>query len=393
MARNLSKPWLRGLLSDSSTVLNTELKDVGRAQIFRLGADPNVSCEISDGEDFIVAAFTKKAANSFEQKHDRGLLTASGAAIHVKSYSLRCHLPHPPSSRSFCPNPNNGMCPKSLCASNHPQFWILISGLAYLGGDGNSVFGEPVNVNLRDAVSFKLARLSEAAVKATEAVNEPGSAKRVAATAIESLGKAGSEKQTRKRRKSCASDAASRSPPPVTAPKGSKRASGRAIALPALGDVPFIDDMKSAWECQSMWSFLAIQQAAVPFMPIHGLPKPHHQRLSQNEMEQQPSSSAITHVSESPARSALSQHLPLPSPPAPPAPSEDNLNGLLISVASQAIPASVMMDQLYGASYDDEKSRMDTDESEDGRSPSGEVLAQFWDQPAPFALLSSQLNP
>ncbi|KAJ2798489.1 hypothetical protein H4S07_005680 [Coemansia furcata] len=127
-------------------------------------------------------------------------------------------------------------------------------------------------------------------------------------------------------------------------------------------------------------------------MPIHGLPKPHHQRLSQNETEQQPSSSAITHVSESPARSALSQNLPLPPPPAPPAPSEDNLNGLLISVASQAIPASVMMDQLYGASYDDEGSRMDTDESEDGRSPSGEVLAQLWDQPAPFALLSSQLN-
>ncbi|KAJ2871877.1 hypothetical protein GGH93_004469 [Coemansia aciculifera] len=402
MARNLNKPWLRELISDSSTVLNTELKDVGRAQIFRITTEPHVSCEISDGEDFIVAALTNKAVSAFEQKHDRTLPTVTGAVIHIKSCSLRYHLPHPPSSRPFCPNPDNGMCPKFLCASSRPQFWILVSGFAYVGGDGNSVFGEPVNVNLRDAVSFKLKRLSDAAAKAAVAASEPDSAKRVAA--VQSLDNVGTEKQTRKRQKPCTSDAAPRSPTHLTAPKMSRRSSARASALPALGDVPFIDDMKSVWECQSMWSFLAIQQASVPFMPIHGLSRfhthsghhHHHQQLSQKESEQQPLSSAITHVGESTARSTISQPLFPTPPPLRPAPSEDNLNGLLVPTTNRAISASDMMSRMYGGYDHFDGDRMDTDE--DGEDEYDEAndshdqpvgAVQHWDQPAPFALSSS----
>ncbi|KAJ2065735.1 hypothetical protein GGI17_000004 [Coemansia sp. S146] len=401
MARNLNKPWLRELISDSSTVLNTELKDVGRAQIFRIATEPHVSCEISDGEDFIVAAFTNKAVSAFEQKHDRTLSTVTGAVIHIKSCSLRYHLPHPPSSRSFCPNPDNGMCPKFLCASSHPQFWILLSGFAYVGGDGNSVFGEPVNVNLRDAVSFKLKRLSDATAKATAAASESDSAERV--SAVQSLDNVGAEKQTRKRQKLSISDATPRSPTRLTAPKMSRRSSARVSALPALGDVPFIDDMKSVWECQSMWSFLAIQQASLPFMPIHGLSKPHphsghhqHQQMSQKEPEQQPSSSAITHVSESTARSTISQPLSPTPPSLHPAPSEDNLNGLLVPATTRAISASEMMSRMYGGYDPFDGDRMDTDE--DGENEYDEAngshdqpveVVRHWDQPAPFALSSS----
>ncbi|KAJ1892315.1 hypothetical protein GGI09_005742 [Coemansia sp. S100] len=403
MARNLNKPWLRELLSDSSTAFSTELKDVGRAQIFRITTEPHISCEISDGEDFIVAAFTKKAVSAFEQKHGRNLSTATGAVIHIKSCSLRYHLPHPPSSRSFCPNPDNGMCPKSLCASGHPQFWILVSGFVYVGGDGNSVFGEPVNANLRDAVSFRLKRLSDTAAKSTAAASEPDSAKRVAASTVQSLENVGPEKQARKRQKSCVSDAAPQSPSRLVAPKMSRRSSARVNALPALGDVPFVDDMKSVWECQSMWSFLAIQQASVPFMPIHGLSKPHthpgrhqhHQQLSAKEPEQPPSS-AITHVSESTARSTISQPLFLTPPPVS---SEDNLNGLLVPATSGAISGSEMMSQMYGGDDNFYGGRMDTDESEEDEYDEANAshdqsagVVRHWDQPAPFALSSSRLN-
>ncbi|KAJ2491185.1 hypothetical protein IWW37_002536 [Coemansia sp. RSA 2050] len=394
MARNLTKAWLCELVGDSSAVLNAEIKDAGRAQIFRLVAEPNVSCEISDGEDFIAAAFTKKAVSAFEQRHDRTLPSANGALIQIKSCSLRCHLPHPPSTLSFCPNPDNGMCPKSLCASGHPQFWILISGFAYVGGDGNSVFGEPVNVNLRGAVSFELARLLDAA-KATKVAPEPGSTKRVAATAVESLENVDSkQKKASKRQKPDKSKAVTEELPRAAASKSSRRSSGRAVLLPALGDVPFVDDMKSVWECQSMWSFLAIQQASVPFMPIHGMPdacplsnRQQQQQTAPKEPEQQqPSSSAITHVSESTARSSTSQHL---------VSSEEDLNGLLLPAGHQATSASDIMNLMYGDAYGAHRESMDTEDSDEDEhevTNSFNGATQHWDQPANFALMSWQLN-
>ncbi|KAJ2344659.1 hypothetical protein GGH91_002792 [Coemansia sp. RSA 2671] len=393
MARNLTKAWLHEIVGDSSTVLNTEIKDGGRVQVFRLVANPYVSCEISDGEDFMAAAFTKKAASAFELKHDRNLSSSNGSLIQIKSFSLRFHLPHPPSTLPFCPNPDNGMCPKTQCASGHSQFWILISGFAYIGGDGNSVFGAPSNVNLRSAVSFKLARLLDAG----KAVSEPGSTKRVAATAAESLENVGPRKKASKRPKSGKPKAGTDELPRAAVPKSSRRSSGRVVLLPALGDVPFVDDMKSVWECESMWSFLAIQQGAFPLMPIHGMPNARpvsgrQQQTSPNAPEQQhqPSSSAITHVSESTARSSTSQ------PPQPLASSEENLNGLLLPAGHQATPASDLMDIMYGDAYGADRDLTDTDESIYGEYETANIIfgpTQRWDQPANFSLMFSRLNP
>ncbi|KAJ2495135.1 hypothetical protein IWW47_004227 [Coemansia sp. RSA 2052] len=411
MARNLSKPWLREIIGDSGTVLCADLKDVGRVQVFSFAiGSNNLSCEISDSEDFIVAAFTKKAVSAFEQKHGRSLPSATGAVVHIKACSLRLHLPHPPSSQSFCPAPDNGMCPRSICALSRPQFWVLISAFAYVGGDGNSVFGQPHNVNFRDMVSFKLERL-DAATAPPAAIATPTSAKRVASAAAaivadtESLPPVGSpEKQTRKRQKSCSADAALS--PRLNAPHMSRRTSARVIALPALGDVPFIDDMKSAWECQSLWSTLAIQQASVPLMPIRGLasprprpniPQPQPPRQEQ-EQERLPPHTAARHISQILARPAM-------PPPQPPIQSDngDTLNGLLVPEANRTTPAFAMMDFLYGDSCIFDKNRMDTDDEDEGEEEDeidilalnpGAVIARssYWDQPAPFAFNRSQFN-
>ncbi|KAJ2747117.1 hypothetical protein GGI20_000822 [Coemansia sp. BCRC 34301] len=384
MARNL-KPWLRDalakILNHPNPVFPANLKSVGRVQVFRFVAGPsNLSCEISDGEHFIAAAFTEKAVSSFEKNHDRLLPEATGAVVHIKECSLRLHLPHPQSSevQSFCPAPDSHMCPRHVCSLNRPQFWFLISTFAYIGGDGNSVFGEPLNVNLRDAVSFKLERLAASAAATT---TTPTSAKRMAAESPLPVG--GSEEQARKKQKSSLADAA---PPRSNAPQTSKRTLPRAIALPALGDVPFIDDMKSVWECESLWSTLAIQHASIPFMPIHGLPK----------SRPRPNTPRPPHI-------CPPVSFPVPLPPIQNEnenKSEDTLNGLLVPAASRATPAFAMMDAFYGDSYVFDKDRMDTDEGEEENEfgsfsqDASAVIARslYWDQPAHFAFTPSQFN-
>ncbi|KAJ2888250.1 hypothetical protein GGI21_006750, partial [Coemansia aciculifera] len=253
--------------------------------------------------------------------------------------------------------PDSSMCPQSICALSRPQFWIRVSSIAYVGGDGNSVFGEPCNVNFRDAVSFKLERLCATVPPPSSVVTTPLSAKRVASTDTPVSAAAVVEQPLKRKKSSSANNAPTC--PRSNAPHTSRRTSTRAIALPALGDVPFIDDMKSAWECQSLWSILAIQQASIPLMPIHGLSK------------SQPQPTSTTNATY---RTGQDRTLQLLTPKGKETEKEDTLNGLLVPATSGTMDSFEIMDRLYGDSrmfikhhtdmYDDD----DDDDEEVGGS-------------------------
>ncbi|KAJ2005680.1 hypothetical protein GGI04_002149 [Coemansia thaxteri] len=382
MAQNLNHPWLRAAIADLAAELNAKVKSPGRLQIFRFAApsasaQPTderafpVSCEVSDGEDFMLASFSAKSLKTFLTTHGRALSTATGAVLQITSCSLRLHSPHAPAvPSSHCPNIDGSKCPRAICYLQRPQLWLLISAFSYLGGDGNSVFGEPHNVHYRPAVGFVLEKHLSLSTASPSADSLPP--KRVAADLDQPRKSPDPSLQTRKKKQKqqrqmgCAAAGAS-----------------RARAWPTLEDVPFIEDMKSVWECHSLWSALAIQQVAVPFMPIHGLL-----------------------ASRSPSAHSKDAHPPTarPSPSSLGPEPADTLGGLLCRTNMHAVPASAVMTEMYGpvctasqstvkrwpsdeamAGADDEGD-VDEDE-EEGLFPDTAALlsqAPFWDTPQPF---------
>ncbi|KAI8323925.1 hypothetical protein GQ54DRAFT_309709 [Martensiomyces pterosporus] len=298
MSQNLNNPWLCRVIADPNTQLDAENKSGYRVQVIELSEhkDPldkeyPVCCEISDKEYVMRAAFSRKILRQFEKKHGQSVLHYRGMIIQIKAFKLELY---DPSGAQHSP----AKCPATVRASGGPQFWLLITKFEHLGGEGNSVFGESRFVRKHPQVRERLKSLATPPEPQEEKDDDLHSAQK--SPVPQAIGRNGPEPEEKesqgelqlrkKQRCNPAPSSPAFLPPPTLAPptappalQPARQAGERQRTLdsstgaPTVGHVPFLGDMEAAWEFESMWQTLAIQQACIPFMPFHGqlLERPH----------------------------------------------------------------------------------------------------------------------
>ncbi|KAJ2162026.1 hypothetical protein GGF46_001018 [Coemansia sp. RSA 552] len=271
------------------------------------------------------AAFTVKPLMAFEKKTGRRIESASGGVIHIQTFRLMLYAGrdddddeqrllekqrrrrHRRGRKGRGSGPAQA-CPKRIRDANNggPQFWMLITKFAYIGGDGNAIFNQPTHIKYDPRVAEQMAMLLARTRETKEAPcpgNEDagnGQAGPIAPmeVAVEAPGpeecqaysngggNAGAEAEDGARKRLRLEDESDDDPSPLSTPS-MPRFSQLATQLgplttsaiqssaesggsqwPTVGHVPFVQDVEAAWACAAMWQALSIQVASIPAMPI-----------------------------------------------------------------------------------------------------------------------------
>ncbi|KAJ1895351.1 hypothetical protein LPJ66_004642 [Kickxella alabastrina] len=351
MSQSMGKPWLVNMFADKNLQLDETPKRVRRLvqliSIIRHGPDEvkyPVVCEISDKKHFMRAIFSKGALKSMEKLSNQPVESLRGAIFQVDVCVPKIYVPGADSTKDR----KYTYFPKHVRDNNTAQFWMVISKTCYMGGEGNNTFDEPEFIHTNRYVNE---RLNELAITVYPQLEHTGVAERggcgdcllgslTAAnhTETEGTGLTGisaitdftqhvdqidldandvfswrvkhpelhlddnfeaetTELFSPKRQRlssysspECEHDFSQW--PPIETQRTPNTPCNRNAAtqrqrLPTVCDVPFVADMKAAWECNNLWESLSIQYGSIPFMPTCTL-KPQPQGQTQITQQTQP---------------------------------------------------------------------------------------------------------
>ncbi|KAJ2845656.1 hypothetical protein IWW36_004692 [Coemansia brasiliensis] len=341
MSQNLNEPWLCGLFAKQVELDKNNCSDGRRLQLTRFQEANEripVTCEVSDRYNYMRAGLTRKSTKAFKRSMKKDIKSMEGVVIQVKTFQLKLYN-HDKSERRKGKQPD---CPERISKVNKSQFWMLITSFSYLGGEGNAIFDQPRYIDNDPRVAEKLLLLAAKKPKSERVIQNHASHDQAPdkstqadgsspAAAVE--GGKGGFRHARKRRH-CESGVAS---------------ARESDAHGVVGRLPAMDAAEDVWTCVSLWQTVSIQATCVPAMPIYGM---HGERRPFAA-----GASAQTHNAGSNACAqfgrvqAPSMGVPCGQPQMPPAAAaaRSTLGGLLISKRSQLVPASDVMEKMYGS--------------------------------------------
>ncbi|KAJ2727016.1 hypothetical protein GGI07_000133 [Coemansia sp. Benny D115] len=297
MSQSMGRAWLANIFGARSLQLDVRSPRVGRqAQIITITHDPTepkhqVFCEISDKKHYIRAALSKKALRTLETRSHQPVDSLRGAVIEVNYFIPKLYIP--------AKHTESKQCPRNVRGNSATQFWMVITNLSYVGGEGNDTFDEPEFLATNRHVLMRLDEHTSGLKKPVDkdsdvaVESEPeenNTAARPADTAVMELDHAApqadpnaSDSETGPARKKRRQSLHAPLPPeldallemPIVSPQQqlslSLSESLPDHLLPPLPeDLPFIADAESAWSCADFWNHIRILGACTPLMPVFG---------------------------------------------------------------------------------------------------------------------------
>ncbi|KAJ1644615.1 hypothetical protein J3B02_005426 [Coemansia erecta] len=266
MSEMSGRPWLEKIFASKSLELNEKRQKVGRpVQLILIQETDDkkypVICEISDKKNYMRAALSRKLVKKLEKATNKSAAALQGANAVVVDFIPKLFDPlnkHAGESRVDVP--------VHVKRDNNAQFWMLITNLSYMGGDGNGTFDEPVFINTSPHVTKRMQAylLLKGRSGYTSPKHESGMHVDHADVDVEMIesdtendaGLSCSEHVHKKQR---------------IAQDRTQTPTAQFQKPPVLGQIPFIVNADIAWQSETLWESLVIQQACVPLMRLSGL--------------------------------------------------------------------------------------------------------------------------
>ncbi|KAJ2705213.1 hypothetical protein FB645_002611 [Coemansia sp. IMI 203386] len=413
MSEMSSRPWLEKMFASKSLELNQKREKVGRlVQLIRIEETEDkkypVICEISDKKNYMRAALSRKLVKKLEKLTNKSVVALQGANAVVIEFIPKLYTPpkkHADESRD--------KVPKHVRDDTNAQFWMLITNVGYMGGDGNGTFDEPVFINTSPHVTKRIEAYLSLIGESTKA-----SAVQESSTHVDQIdpdvSMAGSDADNNTGVGSSDIDHARKRQ--RVAESCTQVPSTQAQCVPVLSQVPFLTDIDAAWQSEALWESLAVQQACVPLMPMCSLEAGGHVRPTDDPREASVGGRvSAAHERQEPGLAASrgvrqQGHGSDPQPPraeyAAPSVSElwaanitpeiPSLGRLLEPEGHSCVESAVMMEHFYGPEESSPLMR-------DIDSPLVSLLkgsahglfdsvSGHWDQSDPFAIRSQPEN-
>ncbi|KAJ1827158.1 hypothetical protein LPJ56_001811, partial [Coemansia sp. RSA 2599] len=143
MSEMWGRPWLEKMFALNSLELNEKRQKVGRlVQLILIQETDDkkfpIICEISDKKNYMRAALSRTLVKKLERATNKSTVALQGANAMVVDFIPKLYDPLDESTGEIRLD-----VPRHVRNDRKMQFWMLITNLKYMGGDGNGTFDEP----------------------------------------------------------------------------------------------------------------------------------------------------------------------------------------------------------------------------------------------------------